>query len=145
MPSNQASESEPSFRTTVIWLMEYLEGTPRLVREVREEAGKKKISPALLRRAAQALPIVRRPHELRGPWAWRLPEPDELVRVEYSCPIDNCKKVAEGWMEFKMSRVLFSAGLVRYLTRGTARRTQPPDATSTFLRLEESRKALDET
>ncbi len=144
MPSRTSPEPEPSFLATVTWLMEYLEAAPRLVREVREEAGKKKIPPALLRRAAQALPIVRRPRELRGPWTWRLPELDELVRVEYSCPITNCKKVAEGWMEFKMSRYLFSAGLIRYLTRGTARRTRPPDAESTFLRLEESRRIFDE-
>ena len=144
MPSSQSPESESSFRATVTWLMEFLESSPRLVQEVREEAGKRRISPALLRRAAQALPIVRRPRELRGPWTWRLPEADELVRVEYSCPIANCKKVAEGWMEFRMSRVLFSAGLVRYLTRGTARRTQPPEATSTFLRLQESRQKLDD-
>ncbi len=145
MPPRPNHESEPSFLAAVMWLMEYLEEAPRLVQEVRKVAAEKQISPALLRRAAQALPIVRRPRELRGPWTWRLPGLDELVRVSYSCPVANCKKVAEGWMEFRISRILFSAGLVRYLTRGTARRTQRPEAESTFLRLEESRQSFDET
>ena len=42
----------------------------------------------------------------------------------------------EGWMEFRLSRILFSVGLIEYITRGTVRRTQPPDRHSIFLRLE---------
>ena len=126
-----------SYLAAIEWLMSYLESshTPCLVRDVQREAKKEGMSPALLRKAAQALPIIRRPRELRGPWAWKLPEPEELVRVRYQCPLVACGKESEGWMEFRLSRILFSAGLIRYLTRGTARRTQPPDGSTIFLRL----------
>ena len=80
----------------------------------------------MLRRAAQSLPILRRPREIRG----QLPEPDELVRVRYECPVKDCGKVKEAWMEYRMSRVLFDAGLVRHLTKGTAVRTRPGEAFS---------------
>lgn len=119
------------------WLLDYLEEeSPRLVHDIRSGARIQQIPPALLRRASQALPILRRPRELRGPWTWRLPEPDELVRVSYECPVANCRKVFEGWMQFRISRLLFAAGLIQYLTRGTAVRTRPPDGETIFLRLE---------
>ena len=130
-------DSLEELRTTVRWLLEFLDhAPPRLVREVRDAAKRERISPALLRRASQAAPIIRTPREFRGPWTWRLPEPDELVRVRYTCPVANCGKVSEGWMEYGISRWLFKAGLVRYLTQGTAVRKQPPDGRSIFLRLE---------
>ncbi len=133
-PPPDDGEARQTFLRTALWLLEYPEA-PRLVRDVRAEAQTRQIPPALLRRAAQALPIIKRPRELRGAWMWMLPEPEELVRVRYECPIRNCRKVSEGWMEFRISRHLFRAGLIRYLTRGTARRTQPPDGDSIFLRL----------
>ncbi len=136
MPPPPDREAQRELLRTTHWLLEYLEKSPRLVRDVRAEAKTRQISPALLRRVAQSLPIIRRPRELRGPWMWMLPEADELVRVSYECPVSNCHKVSEGWMEFRLSRLLFAAGLLRYLTRGTARRTQPPDGDTIFLRLD---------
>ncbi len=119
----------------VRWLLGFLDHTtPRLVHEVREAAKQERIRPALLRRAAQAAPILRRPRELRGPWTWRLPQPEDLVRVRYTCPVADCGKVREGWMEFGISQPLFDVGLVRYLTRGTAQRSRSPESDSGFLR-----------
>ncbi len=132
----KTNEDEEELRSAVLWLLELLENHPRLVQEVRDAAKEKHISAALLRRASQAVPIIRKPRELRGPWTWRLPGPEELVRVAYTCPVKNCGKEYEGWMEFGMSRSLFEAGLVRYLTRGTAVRTKPPEERSIFLRWE---------
>ncbi len=136
MPPPPDREAQRELLRATSWLLDLLAESPRLVRDVRAEAKMQQIPPALLRRAAQALPIVRRPRELRGPWMWMLPEPEELVRVQYECPVTNCHKVSEGWMQFRMSRLLFAAGLLRYLTRGTARRTQPPDGETFFLRLD---------
>ncbi len=124
-------------REAVQWLLGLLDrDAPRLVQEVREAAKEERIGPALLRRASQAAPIIRKPREIRGPWTWRLPEPDELVRVLYICPVTDCGKVREGWMEYRLSRPLFDVGLIRYLTRGTAQRTRPPEGSSIFLRSE---------
>ncbi len=133
--SSASSDADIELLRATSWLLKSLEKSPRLVRDVRAEARTRQIPPALLRRAAQTLPIIRRPRELRGPWTWRLPEADELVRVSYECPVSNCHRVSEGWMQFSLSRLLFAAGLVRYLTRGTARRTQPPDGQTIFQRL----------
>ncbi len=132
-PGQPDPEAQQEFLQATHWLLEFLD-RPRLVQEVREAAKKKHIPAALLRRASQGVPIIRRPRELRGPWTWRLPRPEELVRVSYTCPVKDCGKEYEGWMEFGLSRLLFEAGLVRYLTRGTAVRTQPPEGRSIFLR-----------
>ncbi len=134
-------DPEYSLHTAALWLMEYLESskTPCLVREVQLASKRIDMAPALLHRAAAEVPLLRRPREMRGPWVWALPDPEELVRVRYRCPIVDCGKTCEGWMQFRLSRILFPSGLIRYLTRGTSRRTQPPDGSSTFLRLETKR------
>ncbi len=130
-------DGQEELRLAILWLLGFLDRTPPpLVREVQDAAKRQRMPPALLRRAAEGIPILRKPRELRGPWTWRLPEPGELVRVRFTCPVAECDRVSEGWMEFGISRTLFEAGLVRYLTRGTARRTQPPEGSSIFLRLE---------
>ncbi len=59
-----------------------------------------------------------------------MPEPDELVLVRYECPVAECSKDSEGWMEFGRTRHLFFAGVIRYLTRGRLRRTRPRDQAS---------------
>lgn len=117
------------------WLLRELDGGPRLVTEVRRGAEKRGISQKLLLRAAQNLPIIRRPRELRGPWIWRLPGPDELVWVRYDCPLAGCSKSLEGWMEFGKSRRLFALGIVRYLVRARVWRIRPGEERSERLRL----------
>ena len=117
------------------WLLRTLDAGPCLATEIRKCAEKQGISQKLLLRAAQNLPIIRRPRELRGPWVWRLPGPDELVWVRYECPLARCSKSLEGWMEFEKSRLLFSLGMVRYLVRGRVWRTRPGEERSERLRL----------
>ncbi len=135
MQEDSDASQDLDLQAAVLWLLDVLDDTePHLVSQVQEVAKLKRIRPALLRRAARAMPIIKKPRELRGPWTWRLPKPDELVRVRYTCPITECSKVSEGWMVFRISRLLFAAGLVRYLTRGTTRLTQPPDGETIFLR-----------
>lgn len=109
----------------VSWLLFYLESGPRLAREVKKSAADRGIPATLLRRAADVLPIIRRPRELRGPWIWKLPDSSELVLVRYECPVVECSRRIEGWMEFGLSRRLFSAGVIRYLTRGRVRSVRP--------------------
>jgi len=117
------------------WLLQALDSGPCLATEIRTCAEKQGISQKLLLRAARNLPIIRRPRELRGPWVWRLPGPDELVWVRYECPLAGCSKSLEGWMEFGKSRPLFSLGMVRYLVRGRVWRAQPGEERSERLRL----------
>ena len=125
-----------SIHTVCLWLIEFLDTSPpRLIRDVKREADVHGIPPQLLNSAAKALPLIRRPKVVRGPWTWQLPQPAELVRVCYFCPVIGCGKTSEGWMEFRLSRILFSAGLIRYVTSGTARRTLSPECSSIFLRL----------
>ena len=119
------------------WLMWCLRGAPKLVNEIREVAKEKRMRAADLRRAAQSLPIIRKPRELRGPWVWRLPEHDQLVRVAYTCPGSSCGREIEGWMEFGWSQTLFHAGLIRYLTKGTALRIRPADSESAFIHIKQ--------
>lgn len=109
----------------VSWLLFYLESGPRLAREVKKSAADRGIPATVLRRAADVLPIIRRPRELRGPWIWKLPDSSELVLVRYECPVVECSRRFEGWMEYGLSRRLFSAGVIRYLTRGRVRSVRP--------------------
>ncbi len=131
-------ETRRAVRQAACWLLEYLESatSPPLVRDIQAVAKDNDIPAGVLRVASQELPIIRQPRELRGPWTWRLPQPEELVQVRFYCPIEDCQKVSEGWMEFRLSRILFTAGLVHYLTRGRLRRVQRPGGHSIFLRLE---------
>ena len=113
----QLPEVTLSIHTVCLWLIEFLDTSPpRLIRDVKREADVHGIPPQLLNSAAKALPLIRRPKVVRGPWTWQLPQPAELVRVCYFCPVIGCGKTSEGWMEFRLSRILFSAGLVRYVT-----------------------------
>ncbi len=130
MPQREKAENKhyvpPSrIEEVVSWLLFYLESGPRLVREVKKTAAERGIPPTWLRRATDVLPIIRRPRELRGPWIWKLPDDSELVLVRYRCPMAECSRSFEGWMEFGPSRRLFSAGLIRYLTRGRAPGVRP--------------------
>lgn len=72
---------------------------------------------------------------MRGPWTWGLPNPDELVLVRYECPLVECSKSFEGWMEFERTRPLFSAGVLRYLVKGRVWRSKAGEEKSARLRL----------
>ncbi len=122
-----ADGEAPGFAEATLWLLGRLDRGPCIKAEIEKEAEKEGISPALLKRASQALPILRRPRELHGPWEWRLPGPGDLVQARYECPVDHCDQKYDGWIEFGLSRALFSVRLIQYLIRGRLRRSKSAD------------------
>ena len=119
----------------VNWLLACLDSGPHLVRDIKKSAEAEGIPQRILLRAAGLLPLIRRPSSLRGPWIWRLPDADELVRIRYECPIMRCSRSFEGWIEFGPSRALFSAGMIHYMTRGSVQRVRPNRDTERLLLL----------
>lgn len=120
-------DKTPGLAEAALWLLGRLDSGPCLKTEIEKAAEKEGISHGLLERAAQALPILRRPREQQGPWEWRLPGPGDLVQARYQCPVDHCDQQYEGWIEFGLSRALFSVRLIQYLIRGRLRRSRSGD------------------